>query len=239
MRTSHGAQSSGHVQAAQRPRADQGCCLGLAGLASPGHRVARGSQGRQGQLGLALAPASHRENRQAAWGRVSRNNSPEAQCRPGLCLSGSRPQACHQLCSRCHCAERSSPQQWQEGARGVEGTAPQEATRVATLLLLMTMRCPGQLRTAGQEAWQVPEALTPGLLGGLTFQRPRPGADLFVPGRDSGGLLTTEGQLGWALAPGFFGGHTLTLDHPAGTLPSSPGQPQPPASSPRVPANTR
>lgn len=186
-----------------------------------------------------MASASHRENRQAAWGRVSRNNSPEAQCRPGLCLSGSRPQACHQLCSRCHCAERSSPQQWQEGARGVEGTAPQEATRVATLLLLMTMRCPGQLRTAGQEAWQVPEALTPGLLGGLTFQRPRPGADLFVPGRDSGGLLTTEGQLGWALAPGFLGGHTLTLDHPAGTLPSSPGQPQPPASSPRVPANTR
>lgn len=38
-----------------------------------------------------VAPASHRENRQAAWGRVSRNNSPEAQCRPGLCLSGSRP----------------------------------------------------------------------------------------------------------------------------------------------------
>lgn len=170
---------------------------------------------------------------------MSRNNSPEAQCRPGLCLSGSRPQACHQLCSRCHCAERLSPQQWQEGARGVEGKAPQEATRVATLLLLMTMRCPGQLRTAGQEAWQVPEALTRGLLGGLTFQRPRPGADLFVPGRDSGGLLTTEGQLGWALAPGFFGGHTLTLGHPAGTLPSSPGQPQPPASSPRVPANTR
>lgn len=110
---------------------------------------------------------------------------------------------------------------------------------MATLLLLMTMRCPGQLHTAGQEAWQVPEALTPGLLGGLTFQRPRPGADLFVPGRDSGGLLTTEGQLGWALAPGFFGGayaylrpscrHSAVLPRPTPTscqLTQSPSQHQ-------------
>lgn len=82
------------------------------------HRQAGAAGPGLGILICEVAPASHPESRQAAWGRVSRNNSPEAQRRLGLCPSSSRPQACHQLWSRCHCVEQLSPQQSREGARG-------------------------------------------------------------------------------------------------------------------------